>query len=490
MNVAAHKRRPPLHPLEKALLTVLSIELIFMPWAFGTMHGWSQITAASLALAAFVLSLLPRNYSDQLSPQGALMLKPWPRLLRFPLFWLGLALLGLLVVQWCNPAWIFMHDGKAWWMKRIPHIEWLPPGTRTPFDRYNLWRSFLVFGAVWLTVCALWVGITRRRTLQLLLAILLGNAVVLALVGFAHRLSGEPKVLWIRKFDAASFSSFVYQNHGGAFFGLLAAAALGLATWHFYESRKRMARSSPTPVWLFVTGFLVFAVLFSFSRGAAITLGVFVVGAAIAFLIVRANNPVPSTTPRLVTALLLAVFVGAAGFVVRHTDFSTIQSRFRELAQLREMDTSVSYRVTMREAAAEMLSKNWVLGTGAGSFRFLYPRYSSKRPELYNEGRIFIEHAHIDWLQYPIEFGLTGTLLIAGAFGWCLWRFVRCKGWRHGLATMLLLGCGQTLLHAAIDFPFQNPAVLMMWWVLLIAALRWLELDTPEPAPARPGALM
>lgn len=453
------------------------------------MHPWSQITAAALACCTFILSLCPRNYSDALATNGEFVLQTWPRLLRFPLFWLGLALLALLIVQGCNPAWAFQHDGRAWWMRRVTHIEWLPTGVSTPFERYNVWRSFLVFAAVWLTLCALWIGITRRRTLQLMLAVLLGNAVLLALVGFVHRLSGEAKVLWIRTFDASSFSSFVYQNHGGAFFGLLAAAALGLATWHFYEARKRMARSSPTAVWLFVTGFLVFAVLFSFSRGAAITLGAFIVGAAVAFLIVRANNPVPSTTPRLVTALLLAVFLGSAGFVVRHTDFSTIQHRFRELSQLRQMDTSVSSRVMMRGAAAEMLQDNWLLGTGAGSFRYLFPRYTAKNPALYQDGNLFIEHAHIDWLQFPIELGLTGVLLIAGAFGWCLWRFIRYQGWKHGLATMLLLGCFQTLLHAVIDFPFQNPAVLMMWWVLLIVALRWLELDTPETAPARAGSV-
>ena len=42
---------------------------------------------------------------------------------------------------------------------------------------------------------------------------------------------------------------------------------------------------------------------------------------------------------------------------------------------------------------------------------------------------------------------------------------------------MVVLGAGQILAHALIDFPFQNPAILVTWWALLIISLRWLELD-------------
>jgi hypothetical protein len=31
-----------------------------------------------------------------------------------------------------------------------------------------------------------------------------------------------------------------------------------------------------------------------------------------------------------------------------------------------------------------------------------------------------------------------------------------------------------------MDFPFQNPAILVTWWALLILSLRWLELEAPS----------
>lgn len=478
MTVAAHRFRPPLHPLERWLLVVLCVELVFMPWAFGTMHPWSQGVAVALSLFALGLALIPRHYSAELAPEGAFAMRTGRKLLRFPLFWLGLVLLVLLLVQASNPAWEWQRDQKAWWMRRIPHVAWLPSSAASPFERFNIWRSVMIYGAAWCTVCALWIGVTRRRTLQILLAVLLSNAAALAVVGFIHRVSGETKVLWIRAFkDASSFSSFVYQNHGGAYFGLLASVALGLAVWHFYEGRRRLARSTPTALWIFVTAFLVFAVLFSFSRGAVITFVVFAVGALAAFLIVRANNPMRSTTPRLVMVALVLVFAGAVGFVVKEVDFSTIEQRFREMAQLKGNDPSVAGRVMVRDASWDMYRDNWLLGTGSGSFRFIFPLYLQHYPAIHEGGTALWEHAHIDWLEIPIELGLAGVLLIAAAFGWSLRQFIRLRGWTNGLAMMILLGCMQTLLHAAIDFPFQNPAVLTAWWVLLVASVRWLELD-------------
>lgn len=476
MHVSSHKKRPPLHRQEAWLLGVLATLLVYSPWAFG-MTGWvSQVIAVTLAIAAMVLSLWPRSYSDEFSPEGAFRLAMWPRLLRFPPFWLGLGLLLLLVVQWCNPAWIWQQNERMWWMKQIPHIGWLPSGTRTGFEWFNLWRTFLVYATTWMTICAIWVGVTRRRTLQILLMILLANAAVLAVVGLVHRMMAEPKVLWIRVFkDASSFSSFVYQNHAGAYFSLMAAAALALGVWHFFEGRKRMARSTPSAFWVLVSGLLVFAVVFSLSRGAMITLAVFFVLAALAVMIVRSANPVPSTTPKTVAVALLLMFAATCAVVVQNSDFRAIEGKFSELTRKKTNDPSIAGRIQVRQAATDMLRENWVLGTGAASFRFIFPKYLQHYPAVW-DGSLW-EHAHIDWLQVPIELGAAGVLLLLGAAGWLVYRFWQLRGWRHGLAAIVFVGSTQTLLHAVGDFPFQNPAILLAWWSLLAIALRWLEID-------------
>jgi O-antigen ligase len=508
MQVAGHKQRPPLHPQEKWFLGFVLLQLVFMPWAFGTMHLWSQITSLSVAAFGFVLSIWPRTYdpdhavgisiSSRSTPQGVgciaigdsnsgfrspvlgFRLSPLPRLLKFPLFWVGLLLLCLLALQAWNPSWIWTRNATSWWLVRVNDTEWLPTSIQTPFERFNLWRQFIIYATVWLTACALWVGITRRKSLHILLGILVGNACVLGMQGFVHRSGGEAKVLWLREFPgASSFASFVYQNHAGAYFGMLSFVALGLAIWHFFEGRKRLARSTPAALWLIAALILVFAVIFSMSRGAIISVSLFGLAALLAVVILRFTSSTQSTVPTIVPILIALSVIGTVAWMIRQINFSSVYHRFEQLSKLQANDPSLVSRQMARESSMTMFGDHWVRGVGAGGFRYLFPEYIKEKQLIYDRGQLFWEHAHNDWLEIPIELGMTGVLLLVTGFGWIAWTWARNGGWRHPLVLMLAFGTGQVMVHALMDFPFQNPAILTTWLALWVIGLRWLELDAP-----------
>jgi hypothetical protein len=54
---------------------------------------------------------------------------------------------------------------------------------------------------------------------------------------------------------------------------------------------------------------------------------------------------------------------------------------------------------------------------------------------------------------------------------------IRLRVWRNVPAGILLLGCLVIIVHAALDFPFFNPAVLITWCCLWPVILRWLEIE-------------
>jgi len=512
----ASKRRLPLHPLEKALLAVVALHLCFLPWALGTMHAWSQATSLAFSVLGLGLALISRTYSGDYalavvgnqSPVNSqrsgnnphvsgFRINPLPRLLRFPLFWIGLALLAYIAVQGFNPSWIWERNATSWWLRRVNDIPWLPTSIDTPFERFNVWRQFIIYASAWLTVCTVWVGFTRRRSLQVLLITVLVNATLLAFVGFAHRIISPAGFLglfdWRR--GSSAFASFIYKNHAGAYFALAMSLAVALGIWFHLGGRQHEKKSTPTGILFFAALVLGAAAAASASRGAVITSAFFLLTVALWYFVRRKLQPRSSGHNAVITVAVVLMFLGAIVGTIRYADFSAIRDRFEIL--LKDPGSTTEGRKMAYSAGSAMLADSGLRGIGAGGFRHLFPEYIKRYPDVYQNGTLFWDHLHRDWLEIPIELGVAGSLLLIVGGGWWLWFFFRSNRppasnsvqtqvsvlrsppsaiW-HPLGMPLLLGCSQTLIHAWFDFPFQNPAILLTWLALVTVSARWLELD-------------
>ena len=213
------------------------------------------------------------------------------------------------------------------------------------------------------------------------------------------------------------------------------------------------------------------------SRGATLCLGVFAVIFMGWFLLRRKFRPQPSVSSPAIKTAVIALFGTCFLYTVLHLDMASVYGRFDAMATEQSKEEGVWTRVLVHDAAADMLKANWLRGVGGGGFRYLFPEYVKSYPEIYHGGEWFWEHAHSDWLEIPIEVGLIGDLLFAGAALWWISFFVRSRMLWNSMAMPLLLGCLQTLVHASFDFPFQCPAILVSWCVLVTVAGRWTEIE-------------
>lgn len=509
------RKRLPLHPLEKAVLTVVALHLCFLPWALGTMHAWSQLTSLGFGVLGLAVALIPRTYSGDYalpaaghqftvnglpstvhrSSSAGYRLIAWPRLVRFPLFWIGLALLAYIAVQGFNPSWVWERNATSWWLRRVNDIPWLPTSIDAPFQRFNVWRQFIIYASAWLTVCTVWVGFTRRRSLQVLLITVLANATLLAFVGFAHRVVSPASFLglfdWPR--GSSAFASFIYKNHAGAYFALAMSLAVALGIWFHLGGRQHEKKSTPTGILFFGALALAAAAAASASRGAVITSAFFLFMTALWYFVRRKLQPRASEHNTAITVAVVLMFLGAIAGTIRYADFSAIRDRFEVL--LKDPGSTTEGRKMASSAGSAMLADSGLRGIGAGGFRHLFPEYIKRYPDVYQNGTLFWDHVHRDWLEIPIELGAAGTLLLLLGGGYWLLFFLRLHRapsalrppssvinpppsiiW-HPLVLPVLLGCSQTLIHAWFDFPFQNPAILITWLVLVTVSARWLELD-------------
>jgi hypothetical protein len=442
------------------------------------MYLWTQWVSLGLAALGFAVALLPREYTEDHTGQGSFRLVMWPKLVKFPVFWLGLAFLAYVICQGLNPAWQFVQNERGvWWMQRIAHREWLPVGVRVPFGRGGPWRSLLVYVTVWLSVCSLWIGITRRRSLQVLFMVIAANGMTLAVFGLFQRLLGNGKIFWFFNSPNASFfSSFIYKNHAGAFLNLTMFVSCGIAGWYYLRGLRRLEKSNPAGIFVFFTTFIAINVLISFSRGATMVMLMFLAAAIAGFAYQQMTAP--SGLRRPIVLITLIVFFGyflKTGLEALNT--GPAWTRFA--AAFSSEDLSAKSRAIVTTASLDMLRDDWLIGSGAGSYVFLFPSYQQHYPDLWSQnGPLFLwEHAHNDLVEFPIELGVLGTLLPLAAALYFIARLVRGYVWYNPLSTCVVFGLFLTLGHARYEFVFQNPAILLTFWLLLVIATQFNEFE-------------
>lgn len=470
----------PLHPRERALVFVACVHLIFLPWAIGTRDAWSQFTVFGFGLISFILALMPRHYAGEYSPEVEFRINPILRLIRFPVFWLGLLFVGYVLVQALNPAGARVSNGTAWWIEPREHITWLPTSIEAPAARMNAWRMTSVYASIWLLCCALWTGLSRRTAVMGVLGVLVGNGAVLGLIGVLQQVTQAQKILWFIKVPVPHpVATFVYENHGGAYFNLITTVAVGLAVWHMVRGQRRMVRSSPAPVFALLaitTGMLVFV---SNSRASMILLAAYIVVGAILYGAWRVFGA-RADGNRIVSILVACV---ALAFIGSGAIYLNLGRSIAQLGTLFEPAASenINFRISARQATLELFQDKPLTGWGAGSFRHVFPQKQKFHPDIFFAGgdkRFFWDHAHNDYVQALAELGIIGLILPLLALGWLVWRLCRLGGLGQPAFLLIVLGLGLTLAHSWMDFPLYNPAILTTFCAIWVLTVRWAELET------------
>jgi O-antigen ligase len=128
-----------------------------------------------------------------------------------------------------------------------------------------------------------------------------------------------------------------------------------------------------------------------------------------------------------------------------------------------------------------MWLENPILGTGAGSYKYVYPHYKSDdvtAVQLY-------DYAHNDYLQFLAEFGVFAFLFLAASvlqsFYWAVQAMrSRRRPINQGLGFASAMGIIAIMIHSAVDFNLQIPANAFMFiFILAIGCIaRWSDLPS------------
>ena len=421
------------------------------------------------AIAAFLLS------RDLVSRPAAELRR---ELFRSVPFWAGVALFTYFAVQDFN-AWGVVVDRETFWSRQglpgievgkfdvrpQPYLHWLPSGLNAPFSAadtsqppMNAWRQMMILGAPWLLLCALSIGLRRRRGYIALAWITVLMACAVGAFGLLNQLSEGTILGYPVPRTTKCFGPFLNRNHAAVYFYLHAALALALTFWHIRRRGGNWLKGGPHLVSAFLAFILTTLVTLTKSTGGiGMVFILFLVSVPLAYYFGFPRSR--GSRQHTMFATGIAVLLSAVA-IVAMVDLKPVFERFKNKADAYQQ-TGTDDRAPLRRATWALISDGvpsgrvWI-GYGAGSYRWISPPYQAQQKEMQRDGKLYyrFHYAHNDWMEMLADWGILGLLPVLAALGWLGRHLVRAFRGGHPetyplAIALLLLG-----LHATVDLLF------------------------------------
>ena len=290
-------------------------------------------------------------------------------------------------------------------------------------------------------------------------------AIYLHFTGASYLLFFEPMTHEVAK------GPFHNRNHLAAYLEICLAVGVGLIVAEFelaqlttWKQRARwllrMLLSSKVRVRLLLIVMVIALILTRSRMGNAAFFTALIAGGIVALLCLRARWK----TIVLFLASMIILDVAVIGswigveHVVKRMQQTAISSDTKQAEGLQEQ--SVEERTDQGFSSLASVSSFPIFGTGTGSFEAMYPQY--KQPGYL----LSLNHAHNDYVEFLVEGGWGGMLLLSGLTVLVFIRNILTvaatnRSARRGLALGGLIALIAMAMHATVEFALQIPAVAL-----------------------------
>lgn len=317
--------------------------------------------------------------------------------------------------------------------------------------------------------CSAWLVSSSKRIKQYSLTIII-TVFLQALYAIYLQFSGmEYSPVFNYEIGDRANGSFVYHNHLANYLLVGGSLAIGLLISQLSrassrdQSFKRLVigalEALMSSKWLIRVAIITIVVGLILTRSRMGNSAFFVsLLATSIFALFIMRKPPPMLKWLIVSLVVVDVAIVGAMFGID---------------KVKERIDTTSFEGETRDDVVEMsiplVKDAWLTGTGAGSFYTVFPQYHTRIVHLH------YDHAHNEYLQFIIEYGIVGILLLGSAVLYSLYQAVKalkqrsdpfCQGLAFG-AVMAIIGM---LMHIAVDFPLQAPATTLNFIAMLVLA--------------------
>ncbi len=311
--------------------------------------------------------------------------------------------------------------------------------------------------------------VDSEKRLKHLLLIMICSGTFQAVYGSLQALSGNKKS-WVLEVANSSIAtgSFIYKNHFANFLLLTLSVGIGFLvaslSRHSATTSKSLARNiiaaliQGKAVVRIALALMVIGLVLSHSRmGNAAFFMAMTVTALFALFSFKHRSGGLSIL--IISLFVIDIFILGAWFGIDKVTSRIEQASFNQETR----DEVVTYGL-------ELVKQYPLTGTGAGSFYTVFPAVQGADVQL------FYDHAHNDYLQFAVEFGLPATTLLGIMVLWSLWQAIYTMRKRHnnlmkGTAFGCMMAIIGMMIHISVDFNLQAPANTI--YFLVILTLSW-----------------
>jgi O-antigen ligase len=433
---------PPSKKLERTVMSGVLLLLFWLPLPVGSNRDWSTgllLLACAVLGIGWAVNALRRNRDTS------------------PTLKAGLPMLGLLLV---SQAWVA--------------VQWLGGMTVDSAATFGQLLLGLAYSMLFLVTVDLF---RTRRRLSLLLGTLVLSGTFQAFFGSVMTLSG---VEWLLAGPKTAYfgdatGTFVNRNHFAGYLEIAVACGIGLLLALRDERPFRWLHVletllGPKARLRLALILMMIALVMSHSRmgNVALFTSILVVGGL--FLLAnrehRLRNALILASLLLIDVLIVSQYFGLEKLVDR---ISTTQLEDR-VVNGETLKKANELRVNVFAAALPLAREHWLTGQGAGTFEVVLPQVAGADIPYH------FDHAHNDYLEFIIEYGVLGSLPLALFVLLALYHAQRAMWqreslYRSGMGLGVSIGLLSLLIHSASDFNLQIPANAATYVVLCAIAV-------------------
>ncbi len=414
---------------DRFLTAMVLVLLVWLPLPLGSNRDWSMglFVALTGLLAALWSLALFRN-----ALPASKALKP-----ALPMFGLLLAAQAWVAVQWLGG--LTVDVGAT--------VQYLLLG--------------IAYSLLFLMIVSLFH--TRKRLTWLLGALVLSGTFQ-AFYGAFMTLSGVEWLLATAKtsYTGDATGTFVNRNHLAGYLEITLACGIGLLMAlrdgrpFRWVNLLEMLMGAKARLRLALV-IMVIALVMTHSRGgnAAFFTALMVIGG---IFVLRDKDNRLRNSLILASILLIDVLVISQYFGLERLKDRVLNTRLTDVVVEGEVVQQANeIRDDVFRYALPLAQDKPLTGQGAGSFEAVFPKYPG------DDIRLHFDHAHNDYLQFAIEYGLLGCLPLLAFVLLALWRALQAL-WRReslycsGVGFGAAMGIIAIAIHSLTDFNLQIPA--------------------------------